>query len=335
MRKIGFVLFTDRVSGAEKIIIEIIKEIGNRHDCTYICLPGEIENVLKGLNIKCKVFNSKKELMQIIKEGNFDVIHANDFQASIISSMVHKNVISHIHHNKVEMTKISKLSIIYGLASFRIKKVLCVSKSVRDEMFFKSLVKNKAFVQYNWLNEEERVWKKDEEKIIDILFVGRFEDIKNPILFVDTIKDVVAKGHKDLKVVMIGRGSLKDDTIKYIKENSLENNIEIKDFTDEPHKYMKQSKIFFVPSKVEGFGLVFLEAIANDSVPVATPVGGIKEIFEGRDTYLCTEKKDFVQKIDYLLRNEDKRKEVAKENIEILKRFDMKENINKIEKFYL
>ena len=334
MKKIGYILFTDRVSGAEKIAIEIIKELEDRYECTYICKSGEIEEVLKKKKIRYKTFKTKKELISIIKNGKFDIIHANDYQASIVASAFHKNVISHIHNNKVEMTKLSKLSIIYTLASFRIKKIICVSNSVKGEMFFRSLLEKKSTVRYNWINKEERYWKKEEERKIDILFVGRFEEQKNPIMFVDTIKDIVNRGYENLKVVMIGRGSLKENTIKYIKKNSLENNIEIKDFTDEPHKYMKQSKIFYTPSRFEGFGLVFLEAIVNGSVPVATPVGGIKEIFIGKEDYLCSEKNEFVEKIDYLLKNENERTKVAEGNMSILERFDMKKNIKKIEEFY-
>ena len=334
MKKIGYVLFTDRFSGAEKITIEIIKELEYQYDCTYICKAGEIEDTLKKKNIKYKTFKTKKELVNIIKGGEFDIIHANDYQASILSSIVHKNVISHIHHNKLEMTKINKLSIIYMLASFRIKKILCVSNSVKEEMFFKKILRKKTSVNYNWLNKEERFWYEKEERNIDILFVGRFKEDKNPVLFVDTIEDLIKIGYKNLKVVMIGRGELKESISKYIYDKGLEGNIIIKDFTDEPHKYMKKSKIFFLPSKIEGFGLVFLEAIVNGALPVATPVGGIKEIFEGREDYLCTEKDEFVEKINDLLKNEDKRIKVAKEYMNILERFDMKENISKIEKFY-
>lgn len=334
MKKIAYVLFTNRISGAEKIVIEIIEEIKDRYDCTYICKDGEITDLLKAKGIKCITFETNKELLAVLKEGAFDIIHANDYKASLTAALSKTKVISHIHHNKIEMTKLSKLSILYGLFSGRMNKVVCVSKSIRDEMIFKGLIKNKTVVRYNWLNKKERVWEPEEKKDIDVLFVGRFEEAKDPIMFVNVIKDIVFNHKKDINVLMVGRGTLKESTLAYIKECKLENNIKVIDFSEEPHKYMKKSKVFFTPSKWEGFGLVFLEAIANNSVPVATPVGGIKEIFEGNDEYLGTTREEFVQKIVYLLDNDDKREEVAKKNLDILDRFDMKKNIAEIEKLY-
>lgn len=334
MKKIAYLLSTNELSGAEKIVIEIIDNIKDRYDCTYICKDGEVLKELKRRNIKYMTYSSNKELVKLLNKSDFDLIHANDYRASIAAACSNKKVLSHIHNNKIELTKISKLSVIYTALSFRFKKILAVSNSIIDEMYFKNFIKNKTVVKYNWVNDQERFWEKDEVKDIDILSVGRFEEQKNPQLFLEVVNEIVKNYYKDLKVVMIGRGSLKDEIVKYIKDNSLENNVTIKDFTDIPHKYMKKSKIFFMPSRWEGFGLVIVEAMINDSFIIATPVGGINEIFKDNNEFLYKEKDEFVNAIINVLKNDEFRKEVVEKNKKILKRFNMKENIGEIEKLY-
>lgn len=334
MKKIAYLVSTNELSGAEKIVIEIIENIEKRYDCTYICRDGGIVEELKRRNIKYIIYRSNKELIKLLNKSDFDLVHANDYRASIVAALSNKKVVSHIHANKIELTKISKLSVMYTALSFKFKKIITVSNSILDEMYFKKIVKNKTEVKYNWVNQNERLWEKDEEKDIDILSVGRFEESKNPQLFLEVINEIVKNYYKDLNVVMIGRGHFKSEILDYIKDNGLEKNITIKDFTNIPHKYMKKSKIFFMPSRWEGFGLVIVEAMINDSFIVATPVGGINEIFRDDKRFLYKEKDEFVKGIVEVLKDDKFREDVVKKNKDILKRFNMENNIAEIEKIY-
>lgn len=335
MKKIAHIVATGEYSGAEKIVIEICQYLKDDYDFVYVCRPGGIEEYLKAKRITYKLYNSTRELISILRKNDFDIVHAHDYTASVLSGFFFKRkVISHIHSNAPFSKTLNLKSSIHYLSTIRVSKILCVSNSIMNEMYFKNRIGNKLKVAYNWVNTEERYWKEDLTKNIDVLFIGRFSDEKNPFLFLEVIKKLKDNGLKNIIVKMIGRGKLKEDISEYINKNNLDKNIEVLDFTDKPHKYMKESKVFFVPSKWEGFGLVFVEALINDCAVVATPVGGIKEIFKGDLSYLSYDKEKLVTIIEKLLLDNNYRKcNIYKKN-EILNRFDMSKNIDVFREYY-
>lgn len=335
MKKIAHVVATGEYSGAEKIIIEICQYLKDDYDFVYVCRPGGIEKYLKAKKIRYILYNSTKELISILRKNDFHIVHAHDYTTSVLSGFFFKGrVISHIHNNPPFAKSLNLKSIMYFLASKNIEKILCVSNSIIDEMYFKNKLKNKLEVAYNWVNVEERYWNEELKKDTDILFVGRFTEQKNPILFLNVINNIRNTGLDNIKVKMIGRGELKNDILNYIKENDLDKNIEVLDFTDKPHKYMKESKIFFMPSKWEGFGLVFLEAMINECSIVATPVGGIKEIFKDDLRNFSNDIEKLVQINKKLLSDDNYRKETIYKNKNILERFNMENNINSLKRYY-
>ncbi len=335
MKKIAHILSMGEYSGAEKIVIEICDNLKDNYEFMYICKPGSIEEYLKEKNINYITYNSIKELIKIIRSNSFNLIHAHDYTASMISAFFAKcKVISHIHNNNPFAKTLNLKSFIYNVATKRIDQIWCVSQSIIDEMYFKYNFKDKLEVVYNWVNVNERYWEEELEKNTDVLFVGRFTEQKNPILFLEVIKKIKESTFHNIKVKMIGRGELKEEILSFIENKGLSENIEILDFTKIPHKYMKESKIFFVPSKWEGFGLVFLEAIANKCVVVATPVGGIKEIFKDKTYNLSYEEEELVEIIKKILTDKKHREKSISDSNEILSNFDMMKNINKIDAKY-
>lgn len=335
MNKIAHVVATGEYSGAEKIVIEICQYLKDDYDFVYICRPGGIEEYLKVKKIRYILYNSTKELISILRKSDFDIVHAHDYTTSVLSGFFFKGrVISHIHNNTPFAKSFNLKSLMFYISSKNIEKILCVSNSIVDEMYFKEKLIDKLTVSYNWVNKDERYWSEEVDKDIDILFVGRFTEQKNPMLFLDVIHDIKKSGFDNLKVKMIGRGELKNNILDYIKDNKLESNIEVLDFTKEPHKYMKKAKVFFVPSKWEGFGLVFLEAMINKCAVVATPVGGIREIFKDNLGNFSNDRSELIKIIEKMLRDDKSREKDISNNEYILDRFDMKTNINKIKQYY-
>ncbi|EJT6496133.1 glycosyltransferase family 4 protein [Clostridium perfringens] len=334
MKKIAHIVSTGEYSGAEKIAIEICYYLKDDYEFIYICKPGNIVNYLNDKKIKYLHYNNTKELISILRKNKFDIVHAHDYLASTLAAIFFKGkVISHIHCNAPFAKTFNIKSIIFYLTALRCEKVICVSKSVINEMYFHKKLKNKLILLYNWINKDARTWKEDLSKKIDILFVGRFDYVKDPLFFLEVINRIKKYKIPNVTVKMIGDGILKNEILEFIKFNELEDNVEVLEFSDIPHKYMKQAKVFFVPSKWEGFGLVFLEALNNDCAIVSRPVGGIKEIFIN-SKYLLSDIEEFVTKISNLLLNDNLRNKVVLNDKIILDNFDMRTNINGIKKIY-
>ena len=323
-------------SGAEKIAIEIIQETQSEVASCYICKPGSIEKVLKERGIDYITYTNKRELLKIIKDHKPGILHCHDYTASIIGALSSgKIILSHIHNNTPFAKKLNLKSLLYFISSCRYKKIICVSEAIGYQMFFYNQIKNKIMTIHNWVNLEERKWGNIEKRDIDLLFVGRMTEQKNPFLFVDIV-DKMKDFHPEINAVMIGDGELKERVENYIVEKGGSKNIIIKNFTTTPHKYMRSSKMFILTSTWEGFGLVVLEAMLNECIVISNPVGGVPEIIkDGESGFLCEELDDFVNKTSSVLKNIISCDDIIAEALQTLNDFNMETQIKIIYDLYV
>lgn len=333
MAKIIHLLDSSAYSGAEKIAIELIKN-DKQNECWYVSKDGPIREVLEKLGVKHFLYNNFAELKKFTKNNDIDIIHCHDFKASIKGAVLKaKYRISHIHNNAESSKSINIKTIMYLAASLRINKIVYVSKTTMDEFVFSKRLEKKTCVIENWLNKEERLWDKECEKDIDILYVGRFKDEKNPLEVINFANKLVKKNN-DIKVCLVGDGPLKEEMINMIKENSLEGNIVIEPFSDKPHFYMRRAKILMIPSRWEGFGLVVLEAMLNEAIVLGEPVGGIKNIItDGTNGYYYKGDDSIDLTLD-IISDFSKYNNVRLEALNRIEDFDMSKNTQKFYDLY-
>lgn len=279
MKRIAHIISTGEISGAEKIAIEICENFNNKYKMIYICKEGSIKEELEQKNIEYRLYKNTIDLIKILMIEKFDILHAHDFRASIISSLLKLSkakIISHIHCSPKFIKYINFKSTIYYLSTLLIDKIIVVSENIEENFYFRNKLLNKIEVVNNWVrkNEEFSSLKKD----IDLLFVGRLVYEKNPFEFLEVV-EMLVKNNKNIKAKILGRGYLKEELEKCIQLKNLSNNVECLGFKSNSQYYMKRSKVLFVPSLEEGFGLVYLEAFLNECVPVGNRVGGLKDIF--------------------------------------------------------
>ena len=113
-----------------------------------------------------------------------------------------------------------------------------------------------------------------EDRPIDIIGVGNLIELKDYLLFVELIAELLIK-RPNLKALIIGDGTERPMLQKLIDEKGLANNLQLAGALprQEVMKYMQQSKVFFHPSTYESFGFVLLEAMTNGLHIVSRPVG--------------------------------------------------------------
>jgi len=143
--------------------------------------------------------------------------------------------------------------------------------------------------------EYREEYQLDKEKLV-ILFIGRFEEVKGIIEFVNAAKNIVKNKH--VEVLIVGGGSLEN------KVKSILRGIErIHLFPWQPvqdvHKFYIASDILVMPSRFEGLPLTLIEAMNAGLHIVYTPVGGIPEVIEGysRKTILKTGSSKEIQQV--------------------------------------
>ena len=162
------------------------------------------------------------------------------------------------------------------------QKIIVLSPASQDKLIkLLPYIKNKIIIKENWLpfHFTQSLSQKTTKKDIDILFIARLETQKNPIKFVRIIKEIV-KHQKNLKIYLIGSGSLETKVKEYIIQNNLQDIIIFKSFTLIPKTYYQRSKILLISSNHEGFPLTILEALATSCLPVYYKIDEISSFFK-------------------------------------------------------
>ena len=132
--KVMHVLNTGGYSGAENVVITMINNMRSDVDSYYVSPRGNIETFLDRDNINYFPISGDKltvrELRKAIKDIKPDIIHAHDFTAGVISSIVSGNipVINHLHNNCPWLKSYGLYSSLYCLSSRKFYKILVVSQ---------------------------------------------------------------------------------------------------------------------------------------------------------------------------------------------------------------
>lgn len=183
------------------------------------------------------------------------------------------------------------------------------------------LFKNKAYkwgyfpVVRHYSDVEKMINKKNHNSI---LWCGRFIDWKHPEIAILTAKNLKKAGFC-FKLNMIGNGILKDSLEHRIKNEHLEDCVEILDAMkpDEVRDYMEQTEIFlFTSDRKEGWGAVLNEAMNSGCAVVAShEIGSVPYLVKDKKNGLICKSgdvDDFFCKTKFLLENPNYRIELSK-----------------------
>ena len=120
----------------------------------------------------------------------------------------------------------------------------------------------------------------------------------------------------DFKIVVIGDGPDRSRLEKMIKKFNLEDKVYLLGYILHPElpKYMAAADMFVRPSLAEGFGIIFIEAMAAGAAVVGTPVGGIVDFLRHNETGLVCEPgnpRDIAEKIELLIKDKQLRNKLV------------------------
>ena len=186
-----------------------------------------------------------------------------------------------------------------------------------------------------------------------VMNIGRLTYQKGQDKLIRAFKKVV-KEVKNAKLLIFGKGELKEELQELIKSLELENNVILAGFYDNPYKFLKKANIFAFSSMFEGLGNILLEAMACRVPIISTgcPYGPREIIAPNSDLESHAENieeaeygilvpvlhndknKDKLTKqeeiianaIIKLLKDNKKRKEYAEKSAERIKFFTMEKN---------
>lgn len=236
-----------------------------------------------------------RELKNLIKQNNYDVVHCHSTKAGILgrlaASKLNTDKIIYTVHGYWPILQYEgiKRKIAILLERFLAKKttdLVLISKSDIDlSKKMKIGNEDKYRLIYNKITVEKDKIKKgvlrkelninNDTKIIGN--VSRVDNPKNPFLFVDIAKEYL-KNNDNTLFVWVGDGKLKEQAINYVKKLNLEDKVKFIGFRENGIDYMNDFDLLLLTSNWEGVPITILEAIELNIPILSTDVGGIKEI---------------------------------------------------------
>lgn len=219
--------------------------------------------------------------------------------------------------NEIEFTYRTFLSFISQQVTIFLFKLCCdyvcvLCKEDVDYLVSKGLPKDKIFITSGGVDVKEFNEVVVSEKKHDACFVGRFHPQKGIDDLIHVWKKIVeeSKGKGiERKVAIVGWGDEKNttDLKNLIKENGIENNVDLKGFLDGKEKIevIKSSKILLFPSSFESWGVVIAEGIASGIPVVSYKLPSIYENFKHGVVWIKPFDKDsYFKEVERLLDDE-------------------------------
>ncbi len=144
-------------------------------------------------------------------------------------------------------------------------------------------------------------------------FISALEDQKHPELFIESLAALKRSG-VEFNALVAGAGSKLNTIERLVKEYDLQTSVAILGFVSDVEPLFSALDVFVLPSRNEGLGTVLLEAIAAETVIVASNVGGISEVVINRQTGLLVDAgqpQAFANAINDLFTDPDARQQIA------------------------
>lgn len=278
--------------GIEHVVINLMKNMDQTKIEFHFALmdgrKGVLDKTVENLGGHLHYFSSSKKslgniynnLSNIIKMyGPFHTIHSHVyfFSGYVLSVAKKYNIpirIAHAHdtykgENTSLIRKIYELEMQYLINKNSTYK-LGVSKEACLHVFGK--IDNSTFIINNAINLENyklnkvtRYNKRSELGILDterlIINIGRFEDQKDHEYLIDVFYKLLNKT-KDLKLLLVGNGSLKKTIIDKVKRLGISKNVIFLENRNDINELLMAADIFLMTSKYEGLPIVLIEAQA-------------------------------------------------------------------------
>ena len=341
--KILHVLSSNRYSGAENVVCQIMGMFDGEIEMCYCSPDGDIANTLKEKGIQflpLKKF-SVKEIKRAVEQYKPDIIHAHDLKAIVMVGCISKRYrkVAHIHVNdKEKMSKLSLKSIILKWFSKKYEHLFWVSNSCLQDYKYKSSIQHKSSVLYNIIDTnklENLVLQDDKEYNYDIVYLGRLTYQKDPIRLIEIAKQLKLI-KPNFKMAIVGTGDMFEEVKSAVIDSDLTDNVDCLGFMRNAYKLLSQSKVMIMTSRFEGTPMSALESLALGTPIVSTKTDGMVDLL--KDDYngmLYNNNDEAVKFIVDVIENEDKQRYLTNNCIEFSNKYnDMNDYKNKLKSIY-
>ena len=244
-----------------------------------------------------KIFKYSKELIKILKENKYDIVHSNINTLSVFSLRCAKKAgvkvrIAHSHStsNKKEWKRNIIKNILRPFSKVYSTNYFSCSELAGRWLFGNKTYNNgKVYVLNNAIDLEKFKYKKNvrkkirkdlgiEENTIVIGNVGRFVTQKNHVFLINMFYEY-HKRNPNSVLLLIGEGTLMTKIKDMVNSLNIYNSVLFLGQRNNTNEFYQAMDVFALPSLYEGLGMVLIEAqasglpcVASDNVPIEASV---------------------------------------------------------------
>lgn len=223
---------------------------------------------------------SYKKLNRVVNSWKPDIIHTNVSVIDLGYKLAKNNGIPHLWHIREYGDKDFNFHFFPSKSKFIKKLKDSYSIAITNDLKSHYSLDSKCRVIYNPIEfppkEIENI-----NRTNTILYVGRLTKNKGVTDLVKAFVKTLSKTNK-YKLELIGEGEngYINEIKRYIAENNVADQIELKGYCNNIYELMRSSRAIIVSSKCEGFGRITAEAMINECIVIGRNTGGTKEQFD-------------------------------------------------------
>ncbi|MGC9219503.1 MAG: glycosyltransferase family 4 protein, partial [Athalassotoga sp.] len=290
------------IGGTETLIYKIARNLDKRlFSPTIIALNDYIDK-----NIEDQIISSlKRDNIEVLKlSGSTKNNRIRKIFFIKKNLRGRKNIIIHTNTdiiNSIFATQWTKIPMLntYHMVGFsrrdrivyrffmkkRFKRIVAVSQSVKQAIEkLIGIEESKIEVVYNGIEVEKfseysdtKVLKRNNQKIVNLLFVGRLTKEKALITLLEAFKSI---NLVNIKLYIAGDGSLKEELENFVFKNNLKDQVVFLGniSNDKIPQLLWQADVYVMPSLFEGFGISLIEAMASGKPLILSDIDPFKEV---------------------------------------------------------
>lgn len=335
----------------EKNSVEIYKRLENLHRLPVYSAEELFPNlyggnivqrlakkILRKIKYSSIERNNIKVMEKFIVEKNIDkvIIHnggyvGDDLCNQMLTAAYRAKCVSHqvfVLHNDMEKNVLAKIR--YRGYDRTISKeateIVTVSEYTKKRMMESSFIKKEIKVIYNGLTinkvmslEEKQRHIQIKENVCNVLMIGNFAHNKGQKEYIKAANELLKESNFKFHFSIIGNiydKSYYEECMQYIEEQEIQPYFTIYQGIHNAYEYIDMFDMLVVPSMYdESFGLISLEAMANERPVVAFACGGIPEVVQNERNGFVVPLGDWhrmAESIKWLVKNPEMRIQMGK-----------------------
>jgi len=269
------------------------------------------------------------ELLKLIRKLRPNIIHTHTSKAGVLGRMAGKiaapkaKVIhtfhGHLLYGYFSPFKTKLIVVLEKFLSTITDDLVAVTRQVQDDLLEAGIGKGNNWhvirpglanpVHLSKIESRKKIGTRDDS--FSIAWIGRFTDIKNPLLAIQSLEKLLPDQLSRVQLTMAGDGELLQACRDYVSKRNLP--VNFLGWCNDISPLLFASDLLLMSSKNEGLPVVIVEAALRGVPTLSTAVGGVGEFIQNRVSgYLVQNSDGLTASLQGVLSDEAERAEIAR-----------------------